>query len=247
MKEWVQGEVVAQTHWTGQLHTLKVEADIAPFHAGQYTRLAFVLDGATAGWPYSFVNAPAVRPHEFHYVVLPEQQHTRRLSALVPGETIYVAAQAAGALTLDKVAAGEQLWLFAGGTAISPFLSILGTEAPWMRFKRVVLVHAVRYAEELSYREWLRALQVRHGLQFTFLPVLSREASDDALAGRIPEAIADGRMEARVGLRLEAQLARAMICGNPAMVADTVHALERRGLKQHRDRHPGQISLENYW
>jgi len=31
------------------------------------------------------------------------------------------------------------------------------------------------------------------------------------------------------------------------MVADTVHTLEQRGLKKHRRRDPGQISVENYW
>jgi ferredoxin--NADP+ reductase len=38
-----------------------------------------------------------------------------------------------------------------------------------------------------------------------------------------------------------------MICGNPAMVADTVEALKARGMKKHRRRDPGQITVENYW
>jgi ferredoxin--NADP+ reductase len=30
-------------------------------------------------------------------------------------------------------------------------------------------------------------------------------------------------------------------------VSDTTEALGRRGMKKHRRREPGQITLENYW
>ncbi|MGP1680050.1 MAG: ferredoxin--NADP reductase [Burkholderiales bacterium] len=247
MSKWVEGTVVAQKRWAGLLYSLQVEADIAPFRAGQFTKLALAVDGEMVGRPYSFVNAPSVRPHEFYYVVLPQHPLTPRLSKLEAGDSVYLAPLAAGFLTLDEVPAGEHLWLLATGTALGPFLSILGTEAPWQRFKRVVLVHAVRRAEELGYQDQIRALLARHPGQFVFVPVVSREHSDFALAGRIPKAIEDGRLEARAGIKLEAEGSRLMVCGNPAMVADTVHALERRGLKKHRRRDPGQISVENYW
>ena len=247
MSKWVEGTVVAQKHWPGLLYSLQVEADIAPFQAGQFTKLALAVDGEMVGRPYSFVNAPSARPHEFYYVVLPEHPLTPRLCKLEAGDSVYLAPQAAGFLTLDEVPPGEHLWMLATGTALGPFLSILGTGAPWQRFERVVLVHAVRRAEELSYQEQIRALLARHPGQFVFVPVVSREDSDFALGGRIPKAIEDGRLEARAGIKLEAKASRLMVCGNPAMVADTVHALERRGLKKHRRRDPGQISVENYW
>lgn len=247
MSKWVEGTVVAQKHWTGLLYSLQVQADVAPFQAGQFTKLALAVEGEMVGRPYSFVNAPTVRPHEFYYVVLPEHPLTPRLCKLEAGDTIYLAPQAAGFLTLSEVPEGEHLWLLSTGTALGPFLSILGTEAPWRRFQRVVLVHAVRRAEELCYQERIEALRERHPAKFAFVPILSREHSDFALAGRIPKAIEDGRLESAVGIKLQAQSSRLMVCGNPAMVADTVHALEERGLKKHRRRDPGQISVENYW
>jgi len=247
MSQWVEGTVVAQKHWAGLLYSLQVDAELAPFEAGQFTKLALAVDGEMVGRPYSFVNAPSARPHEFYYVVLPDHPLTPHLSRLEAGDSVYLAPQAAGFLTLAEVPDGESLWLLASGTALGPFLSILGTEAPWQRFRRVVLVHAVRRAEELCYREWIQSLLARHPGKFAFVPMLSREHGDFALAGRIPKAIADGRLEAAVGLKLDAQSSRLMVCGNPAMVADTVHALEQRGLKKHRRRDPGQISVENYW
>ena len=38
-----------------------------------------------------------------------------------------------------------------------------------------------------------------------------------------------------------------MLCGNPQMVEDTTAVLVERGLKKHRRRDPGQITVENYW
>jgi ferredoxin--NADP+ reductase len=38
-----------------------------------------------------------------------------------------------------------------------------------------------------------------------------------------------------------------MLCGNPAMVREVVDTLASRGMKKHRRRTPGQITVENYW
>jgi ferredoxin--NADP+ reductase len=247
MSKWVEGTVVAQRHWAGRLYSLQVDAELAPFQAGQFAKLALAVGGEMVARPYSFVNAPHERPHEFYYLELPEHPLTPRLCTLEAGDTVYLTPQAAGFLTLAEVPGGEHLWLLASGTALGPFLSILKTEAPWQRFERVVLVHAVRHAGELSYQEQIRSLLTQHAGKFVFVPVVSREKTDFALAGRIPKAIEDGRLEAQAGIGLTAQSSRLMVCGNPEMVADTVHALQQRGLKKHRRRDPGQISVENYW
>jgi ferredoxin/flavodoxin---NADP+ reductase len=247
MSKWAEGTVVSQKHWTGQLYSLQIEAELAPFQAGQFTKLALAVDGEMVARPYSFANAPDERPHDFYYVVLPGNPLTPRLCMLEPGDTIYLTPHASGFLTLNEVPPGEHLWLLATGTALGPFLSILKTEATWQRFERVILVHAVRHAAELSYQDQIQALAAKRAGKFVFVPVVSREKTDFALRGRIPKAIADGQLEARAGVELSAKSSRLMVCGNPEMVVDTVHALQQRGLKKHRRRDPGQISVENYW
>ncbi|MCX7141572.1 MAG: ferredoxin--NADP reductase [Proteobacteria bacterium] len=247
MNKWAEGTVVSQKHWSGQLYSLQVEAELAPFEAGQFTKLALAVDGEMVARPYSFVNAPNEKPYDFYYLVLPGNPLTPQLCKLGAGDAIYLTPHASGFLTLSEVPPGEHLWLLATGTALGPFLSILKTEAPWQRFERVVLVHAVRHAAELCYQEQIQALAAKHAGRFTFVPVVSREKTDFALGGRIPKAIADGQLEARAGIGLTASSSRLMVCGNPEMVADTVHALQERGLKRHRRRDPGQIAVENYW
>jgi ferredoxin--NADP+ reductase len=244
--KWLEGTVAAQHRWTERLFSLKVDADI-PFEAGQFAKLALDVGGERIARPYSFVNAPDERPNEFYYVTLPEGPLTQRLCRLGAGDRIYLAPRPAGFLALSEVPDGENLWLISTGTGIGPFLSILKTVAPWRRFEKVVLVHAVRQSAELTHRDSIEQLMKGHGDQMSVVSFVSREAAAGALPGRIPAAIDEGRLEAAAGVVLSAHASQVMICGNPDMVRDTSAALGRRGMKKHRRRDPGHITVENYW
>src|SRR5882762_2739670 len=159
MQKWLEGTVVNQKRWTETLFSLQVEAEVAAFEAGQFAKLALAVEGEMVARPYSFVNAPNERPHEFYYVTLPDGPLTQRLSKLEAGDAIRLAPRPAGFLVLSEIPDGENLWLISTGTGVGPFLSILKSEAPWQRFRQVVLVHAVRHAEELTYRESISRLQ----------------------------------------------------------------------------------------
>jgi ferredoxin--NADP+ reductase len=247
MQKWVEGTVVAQKRWTERLFSLRVNAELAGFEAGQFAKLALAVGGEMVARPYSFVNAPRERPHEFYYVTLPEGPLTQRLCKLDTGDTLYLAPRPSGFLVLSEVPASAKLWLLATGTGLGPFLSILKTDAPWQRFKQVVLVHAVRHADELTHRDTIEGLLVRHGEQMRTVSFVSRERAAGSLHGRVPAAIEDGSLEAAAGVVLSAEDSHVMLCGNPEMVSDTVEVLTRRGMRKHRRREPGHITLENYW
>jgi ferredoxin--NADP+ reductase len=38
-----------------------------------------------------------------------------------------------------------------------------------------------------------------------------------------------------------------MLCGNPDMVKEVQAALAERGLRKHRRRAPGQVTVERFW
>jgi ferredoxin--NADP+ reductase len=172
-----------------------------------------------------------------------------RLAALVPGDRVYLAANPTGFLVLSEVPDAETLWLVSTGTGIGPFLSILRTETPWKRFGKVVLVHAARHAAELVYEEVIAGIAAAHSVQFGCVRITSRDAdaSADFLHGRIPALMRDGSLEARAGSVLAPGTSQVMLCGNPDMVRDATMALAERGMKKHRRRDPGQITVENYW
>jgi len=199
------------------------------------------------GRPYSFVNPPHLQPHEFYFIVVPGGPLTPRLAELAVGDPVWLAPRANGFFSIGEVPAADVLWCLSTGTGIGPFLSMLRTDETWTKFQRVVLVHAVRHAEELTYRDEIAGIGRAHPGAFTCVPMVSREAHPEALAGRIPAAIEDGRLEARTGIVLSPENSHAMLCGNPAMVDDTQKLLATRGMRRHRRKEPGHVTVETYW
>lgn len=247
MVQWVQGRVVGKTAWSERLISLRIDADIAPFEAGQFIKLGLEIGGEVVGRPYSLVNAPDEKPLEFCFSVVLGGPLSGRLAALNAGDAVLVAPRASGFLILSEVPIAPHLWLIASGTGIGPFLSILKTVQPWQRFDRIVLVHAVRVTRELMYRDTLLQLAQARAGTFTYIPFVSREPTDFALSGHIQQAIKDGRLETRAGIAFDPALSQLMLCGNPQMVEEVQQLLVARGLKKHRRREPGNISVENYW
>jgi len=246
MQQWVNGTIIEKIRWNDQLFSLRIDADVEDFSAGQFTKVALDLDGERVGRPYSYVNAPHERPIEIYFNTVPEGPLSNRLATAAPGDTLWVSPRPNGLLTLDEMPPADHLWMLCTGTGLGPFLSILKTDAPWDRFERVVLVQAVRHARDLAYAASIRSLIERRDEQLTVIPFVSREPTDFALSGRIPAAIADGRLEARAGLVLSPDHSHVMLCGNSLMIQDTLQVLGKRGMHRHRRRQPGHISMEKY-
>ena len=246
-KKFVQGTVIENKHWTERLYSLKVDAEIQTFLPGQFGRLGLEIEGEEIARPYSFVNAPS-EPHlEFYSIIVPEGHLSSCLHQLQSGAKVWVASSPSGFFTLNEVPEGRELWMLSTGTALGPFLSILKTDEPWQRFDKIVLVHAVRTEEELTYKETIAAFKQHSPDQFTMIPFVSRERVPYALPGRIPAAIENGTLEERADTPLNTESSQVMICGNPDMVSDTTDVLKNKGFSKNRRRNPGNITTENYW
>jgi ferredoxin--NADP+ reductase len=251
MSAWVEGRIAGKRLWSDTLISLKVNAPEVTFTAGQFARLALPAPPGSKesmlGRPYSFVNPPHSSPHEFYFNVVPGGPLSPRLAALDVGEPLWLAPRANGFFTIAEVPEAEALWLFATGTGLGPYLSILRTDDPWSKFSRVALVHAVRFGHDLAYQDEIAGVARAHSGAFSYIPIVSREAHPGALPGRIPALIANGRLEARASLALTPENAHAMLCGNPKMVEDTQVVLATRGMRRHRRKEPGHVTLETYW
>lgn len=247
MSGWFEGRVIGNRHWSPSLFSLRVQCPPLRFEAGQFVRIALPVDGERIARPFSFVNAPADPVLEFYGIIVPDGPLSPRLARLRPGDALQVADNPSGFLVLSEVPQAEDLWLLSTGTGIAPFLSILRTDVPWTRYRRVILVHAVRHAAELVYGSLIQDLKSEKADQFRYVTFVSREAHPTSLAGRIPAALRDGRLEAAAELPITAERSQLMLCGNPDMLKDAVAALVERGLKKHRRRSPGQITVESFW
>ena len=247
MTDWISGTVVENTHWTHNLFSLRIKADIDPFVAGQYTSLALDLEGKRIGQPYSILSAPGSSPLEFFFYTQLEGDLSRHLSRTVAGDTVWVGRQPEGTLTLANVPDTQTLCLMATGTGVAPFVSMLQTEEIWQRFATVVLVYAARLMVDLRYRELFDRLTRQYPGRFVMIPFISREQVPGTLHGHIPAALAAGDLETHLGMILSPENAHIMLCGNPGMVKDTIDVLQARGFRQNTATQTGQLSFESYW
>jgi len=247
MTEWIQGIVTDNIHWTENLYSLKIDADVDTFIAGQFTSLALEIDGKRVARPYSFLSAPEQNPLEFFFYTATGGALSNAMLELQVGDPIWLTKKPNGFFTLPEVPNSRDLWLFGTGTGIAPFFSILKTQEPWERFEKVILVHGVRASADLRYQELIENIQHDRQGHFQFKAFVTREDVPGAYYGRIPAAINDGNLEIICGTNLSPKNSQIMLCGNPGMVKETVEALEERGFKKNLPHTPGQITAEYYW
>lgn len=231
--------------WAPGLATFRLDA--APdFEAGQFFNFGVDTPEGPIRRSYSAASAPG-EPLEFYVTAVPGGALTPSLFDLGVGSSLELDPKPQGFFTLKYMPQTRDAWLLATGTGLGPFISMLRGTALWQHFERVFLVHGVRERAHFAYAEELQQLAANRG-NFRYLRAVSREAAaTDEVAGRIPAALADGRIQALAGAELEPERCHVLLCGNPQMIDDTHEALKPLGLVKHRVRKPGHISSEKYW
>ncbi|MDD1782086.1 ferredoxin--NADP reductase [Enterovibrio sp. ZSDZ35] len=247
MATWIKAEVIENRRWNKDLFSLTLDADVDAFTAGQFAKLGLEIDGKLVQRAYSYVNAPSSKHLEIYATRVADGLLSPRLHELEAGDTVMITKDAAGFFTLDEIPQGEHLWMLSTGTALGPFLSILQEDHVWQRFRKVVLVHAVRFSADLSYQAEINALKKKYSDQLIVQPFVSREPKAGALSGRITHALEDGMLERVVGFPLSAEQSQVMLCGNPQMVKDVKALLLEKGLQKNLRKKPGNITVEQYW
>ena len=243
---WIETEVIEHKHWTDVLASIKFKGNVLPYKAGQFTKVGLHINGELISRPYSYVSAQSDDFLEIVYVKVPDGVLTPQLHDLKKGDRLFAMEKASGFFTMDEVPDGGNLWMFATGTGLGVFISLLKTDDPWRRFNNIVLVHGVRTSDELTYKETIDALNTKNNNKLIYIPTITREKSDGAFNVRIPEGLKKNLFQERAQLNIT-QDSQIMICGNPDMINDTVEFLGESGLERNRRSKPGNITLEKYW
>ena len=246
--------ILALRYWTPSL--LSFRTSRAPdfrFTPGHYARLGLSDTNDGVVWrPFSVVSSVHDSHLEFFAVLVPGGAFSNLLSNIRLGDTIRVNKASYGFMTIDQLAPGKDLWLLASGTGLGPFLSILRDPTTWQSHDNLVLVHTVRYADELAYRDEIAMISHEQQLaalsaKMQYVPVVTRESWPGALAVRIPQLLEGGQLEQAAGVKLDPQRSRIMVCGNPEMARELRGQLMARGFHTTRRAVPGQLAFENYW
>lgn len=251
-----------QTWVPGKLFSLRLTRDPQfEFAAGQFARVGLPAPDSPDAEPtiwraYSMASAPGEDALEFYSIVVPEGEFSPRLAQLRVGDALYVEKKPFGFLTIDRFEPGGSLWLIASGTGISAYLSMLRDPATWQRFDRIAVIHGVRTAEELAYRDEILNLHQRADLapyfaqtpgKLRYVPVATRETLPGMPQERLTTLLADGRLETLLDEPLDPAKVKIMLCGNPALLSDARKLLGERGFAPGRRGIPGNLAVENYW
>jgi len=246
-----QQRVLSVRHWNDSLFSFTTTRDPSlRFRNGHFVMIGLEVEGRPLLRAFSFVNANYDDHLEFYSIKVPDGPLTSRLQHIRPGDPILVGRKPTGTLVLDHLTPGRRLYLLGSGTGLAPFMSLVRDPEVYERFETVILVHGVRHVSDLGYRDIIENDLPAHELvgdevrgKLHYYPTVTREAFRNR--GRITDLLATGKLPADLGLPpLDAAHDRVMICGSPAMLADTVALLEARGFQEGSSDGAGQYVIE---
>ncbi|MFZ5509394.1 MAG: ferredoxin--NADP reductase [Pseudomonadota bacterium] len=243
--------VLSVHHWTDRLFSFTTTRDRGfRFSNGHFTMIGLRVDGKPLLRAYSIASANYEDHLEFLSIKVEGGPLTSRLQHIKPGDTIIVGRKPTGTLVVDYLLPGRRLYMFATGTGLAPFMSIVRDPATYEKFEQLILVHGVRTVDELAYHDLLVEHLPTHEFlgdlvssQLRYYPTVTREEYRNM--GRIPDLIESGKLFDDLDLpALDQAHDRAMICGSPAMLRDLKQMLEHRGFKEGNTSTPGAFVIE---
>jgi ferredoxin--NADP+ reductase len=195
------------------------------FENGEFVTIGLRPEGKLIARAYSIVAGNDADYLEFLSIHVPDGPLTSRLVHIREGDGVWVNDRPTGTLTLRHVQPGRNLYLLSTGTGLAPFMCLVRSPQIVEAFERVVLIHTVRSARELAYRDELEALASD---RFRYVPTVTREPFATPLRGS--ELFITGQLFTTLGLpAAEPEQDRVMICGNPAMNRDMSAYLQQHG------------------
>ncbi|WP_343126535.1 FAD-binding oxidoreductase [Buchnera aphidicola] len=246
---WIESTKLKLKKWSHKLFTITLQAAIDEFQAGQFTKLSyFTPKKKRIQKAYSFVNAPKNKNLEFYILLIPNGTFTPYLYNFFP-KKIFVYKKPSGYFTLQEIPICKNLWMFATGTAIGPYLSILQENSLKIKkFEKIILIYSVKFLKDVNYLFILKRLQKIYRNRLIFKIILSQEKNQKYLFGRIPKLIKNFKIENLIKIPLDPKNSHVMLCGNPNMIIDTQNILIKyRNMTKNLRKKPGHITTEKYW
>ncbi|HEY1935453.1 MAG TPA: ferredoxin--NADP reductase [Acetobacteraceae bacterium] len=238
-------------HWTDTLFSFTTTRSASfRFNSGQFTMVGLQMGPAPLARAYSLAGAHYDDMLEFFSIKVQDGPLTSKLQHLRQGDVVLVGRKATGTLVLHHLLPGRRLCLFATGTGLAPFASLIRDPEVYERFEHVVLVHGCRRRAELAYGECVvdavrdsEFLGPLARAQLVYHPTVTREPFRNQ--GRLTDLMASGRLWRDLGQApLDAESDRVMLCGGPAMLRETQDMLEGAGFVEGSGNKPGGYVVE---
>jgi len=237
-------------HYTDRLFRFRITRPQSfRFRSGEFVMIGLPNAEKPVYRAYSIASPAWDEELEFFSIKVPGGPLTEHLSRIAVGDTILMKKKPTGTLVNDALLPGRRVWMFATGTGIAPFASLIRDPETYDKFDRVILTHTCREVAELQYGLDLVAGIAEDPLIGEFAerlihyPTVTREPY--AREGRITDLMTSGKLFEDLGLPvINPGEDRGMICGSMAMLRDVKAILEGHGLEEGANNAPGQYVVE---
>lgn len=238
-------EVVQQTPTSKTFRLERTDGPLPPFRPGQYVNLFVDVDGVLTSRPYSIASRPGSPYLELTVRDKPGGFVAPYLLSQIEAGDELESSGPAGHFYHEPLIDGNDLVFLAGGSGITPFMSIIRDALHNNRPLQIHLLYGSRSPDDVIYGEELAELAARHP-NFRYTLVISEPPPGyEGLTGfldadRIREQVGDVRGKTFY------------ICGPAVMYDFCTAALERLGVPPHRIRRelygpPDDVTKEPGW
>ncbi|WP_082836999.1 ferredoxin--NADP reductase [Labrenzia sp. OB1] len=238
-------------HYTDTLFRFRVtRPQEFRFRSGEFVMIGLPNSDKPVFRAYSVASPSWDEELEFYSIKVPDGPLTEHLQKIQPGDTVIMRKKATGTLVNDALLPGKRVWMFATGTGLAPFASLVRDPETYDKFQTIVLVHGCRTVAELKYGEDLVAALKDDPLigemvdgKLLHYTTVTRE--DHPRQGRITDLITSGKLFEDLGLQpMGPEEDRAMICGSMAMLRDTKDLCLDHGMSEGANNKPGEFVVE---
>ena len=238
MSNFNRETVLSVHHWNDSLFSFRTTRDPGlRFINGQFVTIGMEVNGRPLMRAYSVASANYEEHLEFFSIKVQDGPLTSRLQHLRPGDELLVSRKPTGTLVLRDLNPGKRLFLFATGTGLAPFMSLIHDPEMYERFEKIILIHGVRWTSELAYHDYIENDLKEHEYlgeeirdKLIYYPTVTREPFRNE--GRQTALILSGKLFADLGIApLDPATDRGMICGSPAMLKEISAMLDGFGFR----------------
>lgn len=251
MANLITEKVTGVHHWTDRLFSFTTSRDPGfRFKNGHFTMIGLENDGRPLLRAYSIASANYEEKLEFFSIKVDEGPLTSKLQHIKVGDDIFLSTKPTGTLIVDHLLPGRNLYLLSTGTGLAPFLSIIKDHSVYEQYDKVILVHGVRFEDDLAYGDYIGnelpeneyfGESVKEKL--IYYPTVTREPFRNQ--GRITDLMVSGKLYSDVGLpQLNVEQDRFMLCGSPSMLKDVARYLNDQGFQEARHGNAGHYVIE---
>jgi ferredoxin-NADP reductase len=242
----IVSEIIKETESTSTLRLIPESGYLPPFQAGQYINLFLEINGITTSRPYS-ISSP---PNQVGYYDISIRRQAEgfvsdHLLGNIEVGSLLTSTSPAGNFCYNPLFHGQDLVFIAGGSGITPFMSMIREVADCGKEQRIHLIYGSRTPSDIIFKADLEDREKRHGnLKVTHVisePAPDYKGESGFITAKLINRIIDSPLEKMF-----------YVCGPEALYSFVLKELEAIGIPKRKIRvevfgPPARIDQQPGW